>query len=53
MSANANYNDRVNVNADSNFSDAEWVEIRIQGKLPERRSNHAAFVAVVSGAEYL
>lgn len=25
-------------------SDGEWVEVRIEGKLPERRSNHASFI---------
>lgn len=22
-----------------------WIEVRLQGKLPERRSNHCAFIA--------
>jgi hypothetical protein len=29
----------------------EWFEIRVQGKLPERRSNHCAFVWVNAGNE--
>jgi len=30
-----------------------WFEIRMQGKLPERRSNHCAFVWVNQGSEYM
>jgi len=30
-----------------------WFEIRMQGKLPERRSNHVAFVWVNQGNEYM
>lgn len=26
------------------LSDKDWMEIRVQGKLPERRSNHASFI---------
>jgi len=29
------------------------MEVRVQGKLPERRSNHSAFVACVGDQEYL
>jgi len=31
----------------------QWFEIRMQGKLPERRSNHVAFVWVNQGSEYM
>ena len=24
--------------------EGEWIEVRIEGKLPERRSNHASFI---------
>ncbi len=29
----------------------EWFEIRVQGKLPERRSNHCAFIWTLNGSE--
>jgi hypothetical protein len=29
----------------------EWMEVRVQGKLPERRSNHSSFVATVGNQE--
>jgi len=41
-------NDRVDGNQDQN--ECDWIEIRVQDKLPERRSNHSAFV-VESGSE--
>jgi hypothetical protein len=25
--------------------DEDWIEVRVQGKLPERRSNHTAWVS--------
>ena len=25
-------------------ADSNWMEVRVQGKLPERRSNHASFI---------
>lgn len=30
-----------------------WIEVRLQGKLPERRSNHCAFIANLRNEEYL
>jgi len=30
-----------------------WVELRLQGKLPERRSNHCSFIAKDGSDEYL
>lgn len=33
--------------------DEQWFEIRMQGKLPERRSNHVAFIWVNQGCEYM
>lgn len=28
-----------------------WIEVRLQGKLPERRSNHCAFIMSVRNDE--
>jgi hypothetical protein len=33
--------------------DEQWFEIRMQGKLPERRSNHVAFIWVNEGSEFM
>lgn len=30
-----------------------WIEVRLQGKLPERRSNHTAFILTLRNEEYL
>jgi len=30
-----------------------WIEVRLQGKLPERRSNHCAFIFKKGSDEYL
>lgn len=30
-----------------------WIEVRLQGKLPERRSNHCAFILTLRNEEYL
>lgn len=30
-----------------------WYEIRVQGKLPERRSNHCGFIWANQGTEYM
>jgi len=30
-----------------------WIEVRLQGKLPERRSNHCAFIITLRNEEYL
>lgn len=38
--------------ADAIDSD-NWIEVRLQGKLPERRSNHCAFIITVRNEEYL
>ena len=40
-------NDRMEENKDdmNSKSEQDWIEIRVQGKLPERRSNHSAFIA--------
>lgn len=32
---------------------SNWVEVRVSGKLPERRSNHTSWVAKMGQAEYL
>jgi len=37
--------------ADSN--EEVWYEVRVQGKLPERRSNHVAFIWSNQGSEYM
>jgi len=31
----------------------DWIELRLQGKLPERRSNHCSFVVTIGNEEYL
>lgn len=31
----------------------EWMEVRVQGKLPERRSNHSSFIYEAKGSRYL
>lgn len=31
----------------------EWSEVRVEGKLPERRANHASFIADINGEDYL
>lgn len=30
-----------------------WIEVRLLGKLPERRSNHCAFILTLRNDEYL
>ncbi len=37
------------------IQEGEWVEVRVSGKLPERRSNHAAFIYenLQAGVRYL
>jgi len=30
-----------------------WIEVRLSGKLPERRSNHCAFILTMKDGEYL
>jgi len=35
------------------FDDSNWVELRCSGKLPERRSNHTAWVATLGQGEFL
>jgi len=31
----------------------EWIEVRVQGKLPERRSNHTSWIYGSGASEYL
>jgi hypothetical protein len=31
----------------------DWVELRLQGKLPERRSNHCSFICMIDGEEWM
>lgn len=41
-------------NKSGNVIDSDnWIEVRLQGKLPERRSNHCAFILTIRNEEYL
>jgi len=31
----------------------DWLELRLQGKLPERRSNHCSFICCINDQEWL
>jgi len=45
--------DKTHVEEHKERNENEWMEVRLQGKLPERRSNHCAFVVHNGNQEYL
>jgi len=50
---NTQKSDGLNRMEESKDVEETWFEIRMQGKLPERRSNHVAFIWVNQGNEYM